>query len=119
MLLKIVGDFLSNDESLGGDTRLTIIQGASLNCSLHGIAKVCARHNDKWITSAKFEDCFLHALRSSRAHFDPRFFTASQRSGSNSWIIQDSVHSARADQQGLKCTLGEAGAEQDLLDLQG
>ena len=65
--LKWVRNVAVNDESLGGDARLAVVDRASLHGGFDG-ARVCARHDDKWIAAAQFENCFLDPLAGRTCH---------------------------------------------------
>ena len=59
---EFVGDALVDDEALGRDARLPVVDETRLNRHLHGLLQIGARHHDERIAAAQFEHSLLDLL---------------------------------------------------------
>src|SRR5204863_7107847 len=60
--LKLVGNRFSDDEALGRDTRLTIVDGARFDSCGNSCIEIGAGHDDKGVTATKFKHGFFDPL---------------------------------------------------------
>ena len=116
--LKCICNRLGNDEALGRNTGLPVIDDSGLHRRLDRCIQVRAGHHDKRIAAAELKHNFLDSLGRAHTHLDARLLAARQRCGHNTWIIQQVIHSLRPDQQCLKRALRKAGAAEKLFDLE-
>src|SRR5260370_25216187 len=105
---KLLRDPLMHDETLGGNTRLSIIDDPCLHGGLDSSVKFCAGHDDEGITAAELEHRLLDLPAGNGGHVAARTHTAGQGVGDNATIRYQFVNAVGTDPQRLKNTLGEA-----------
>src|SRR5260370_33421604 len=97
-----------HDETLGGNTRLSIIDDPCLHGGLDSSVKFCAGHDDEGITAAELEHRLLDLPAGNGGHAAARTHTAGQGGGDNATIRDQVANAVGADQQPLKNNLGVA-----------
>ena len=116
---ELGGDGFGDDEALGGDAGLAVVDDAGLHGGGDGGVEIGAGHDDERIAAAEFEHNFLDALGGRDSDFDAGLLAAGERGGDHARIVQDGVDLLRADEQGLKSACGESGFEENLFNCEG
>ena len=116
--LEFVGDWRSDDETLGGDARLAIVDRARLDGRLHCSVEVGARQHDERVAAAQLQHCLLDARARCAGHLAAGWCTAGQRGPRHAPIVEHALDLLGADQQGLEGTVGEAGALEETFNRQ-
>src|SRR5580704_8962952 len=117
-MFELIGNGFCDDESLGRDAGLSIVENASLDRDGAGCFKIRAGHNYEWIASTELQHDFLNSLRSGHADLDSRAFTSCERCCHDARILEDSFNLLRTNEQRLKRSFGESCPEKEILDRQ-
>src|SRR5215211_5768734 len=114
--LELVGDLLVDDDPLGVDARLPVVERARSDGSADGRLQIRRGHHDERVAPAELEYARLDVLPRLGADLPARTLAAGQRRRPHPRVVYDRLHLARADQERLEGALREAGAVDDVLD---
>ena len=90
--LKFCVDLFGNYKTLGGDARLTIVNGARLHGRGHSFFEFRRGHNNERIAAAEFQDRFLYFISRDGGNTTPGRLAAGERGGGNAWVFENSFH---------------------------
>src|SRR5260370_10084301 len=105
---ELLRDPLMHDETLGGNTRLSIVDDPCLYGGLDSSVKLCAGHDDEGITAAELQHRLLDLPASNGGHVAARTHTADHADRDNAPIRPQFANAVGADQPRLQNTLAEA-----------
>src|SRR5215211_5808432 len=117
--LELVGDLLVDDDPLGVDARLPVVERARGHRGADSRLQIRRWHDDEGVAPAELEHARLDVLPRLGADLPARTFAAGQRRRLHPRVVYDRLHLARADQERLEGALREPGAVDDVLYGQG
>jgi hypothetical protein len=97
---------------------LSVVEDAGIDGGANGAVEIGRGHDDEGIAAAQFEHGFLDLAAGLRGHLGAGGLAAGERDGLDARVVDDACDLPGADQQGLEHVVGEAGAADDLLDLE-
>ena len=116
--LVVLIDILVNDEALGGDAGLAVIDGARLHADLGGFLQIRGRHDDEGVRTAKLQHGFLDFGAGGSGDGGARGLGPGQGGRLDALILQDTLDPVRADQKGGEGAVLEAGLFENFFDRQ-
>ena len=116
---ELVGDRLGDDEALGSDARLPVVDRARPDRRIDRRVEVGAWHDDKGVAAAKLEHRLLDSPAGCARHVAARRRAAGQGDRYHARVVDHSLDLIGPDQQSLEGALGEARAPDELFDRQG
>ncbi|CAG6394318.1 hypothetical protein SCOCK_260012 [Actinacidiphila cocklensis] len=110
-----------DDEALGRDAGLAVVLHPGGDRDLDRPVEVGGgrRHHHEGVAAAEFQHRLLDLVARDRGDRAARALAAGEGRGGHPRVAQDTLDRAGADQQGLEAALGEAGAVEQLAQVEG
>ena len=105
-----------DDEALGGDAALAVVDAASLDGVGDGVVEIGGGEDDVGVGAAEFEDGLLDEPASLRGDGAAGGFGTGDGDGGYSVVGEEAFNLAGLDEEGLEAAAGEACAADEGLD---
>ena len=105
---EFVRDFFRDDESLGRDAGLAIVEHARLHADGDRLLQIRAFHHDKWIAAAQLQNDFLDVRCRGDADLNAGALATGEGCGFDPRIGENPRNFVRDDQQRLENSFGES-----------
>ena len=114
--LEILGDRVHNDEALGRNAGLAVVNGARFHGRADRGGHIGARHDDEGITAAQFQHGFLDALASLRGNLHAGRLAAGERRRHHARVVDYTGYLLGSDEERLKRAIWKAGAAENVFN---
>src|ERR1700739_3659649 len=105
-----------DDESLGRDTGLPVVDYPGLHSCFHCLTKIRARHHNERIAAAKFQHTFFYLFTRGLGHTAARAYAAGKCDRHNATIGNNLVYAVWPDQQCLKSAFRKTRAPKNIFN---